>query len=139
VRAATLVRLGLGGACLVVPSEVLGLVGGPDRDDRRTLLAARVLGGRLVLQGIADLAWGRRTRGVAVAVDLAHAASMLPIAHLWPAHRRTALVSAAAASLTALLDTPRSGNPIRVVRLGGGSSGRSGGRPETRPPPPRVT
>jgi hypothetical protein len=104
MRVATLVRLGLGGTCLAVPGEVLGLVGGPDRGDPRTLLVARVLGGRLVLQGIADLAWGRRTRRLGVAVDLAHAASMLPLAVLWPAHRRTALVSAAAATTTALLD-----------------------------------
>jgi hypothetical protein len=107
MRAATFVRLGVGGACLVSPDLVLDVVGGPDRDDPTTQLVARVLGGRLVLQGIADLTWGRRTRGVGVVVDLAHAASMLPAAARWPTHRRTALVSAAMATTTALLDTGR--------------------------------
>jgi hypothetical protein len=104
VRLATFLRLGLGSACLVSPDLVLDLVGGPDRDDPTTQLVARVLGGRMVLQGAADLTLRGRSRGVGVAVDLAHAASMLPVAALWPAHRRTALVSAAAASTTALLD-----------------------------------
>ncbi len=110
MRAATLVRLGFGGVCLAAPFEVLGLVGGPDRSDPRTALVTRVLGGRLVLQGLADLAWGRRTGGVGVAVDLTHAASMLPVAALWPAHRRTAMVSAAGATATALLDLRRMGS-----------------------------
>jgi hypothetical protein len=106
MRAATVVRLGLGGVCLAAPVEVLALVGGPDRSDPRTALVTRVLGGRLVLQGIADLAWGRRTREAGVAVELTHAASMLPVAALWPAHRRTALWSAVAATATALLERP---------------------------------
>jgi hypothetical protein len=108
MRIATVVRLVLGGACLVVPGGVLALVGGPDRDDQTTRLVARLLGGRLVVQAGADLAFGQRTRGLDVVVDLAHAASMLPAAARWPAHRRTALVSAAAAAGTAVLDLRRS-------------------------------
>ena len=75
------------------------MVGGPDRHDPATRLVARALGGRLVLQGCADLAFGRRIRAVDVFVDLSHAASMLPVAVRWPAHRRTALVSAATTSV----------------------------------------
>jgi hypothetical protein len=104
VRAATLARLALGGVCLMAPDQVLDVVGGADRHDRTTRLVARVLGGRLVLQGGADLVLGRRTRRLDAVVDLAHAASMVPLAVRWPAHRRTALVSAAAASAIALLD-----------------------------------
>jgi hypothetical protein len=104
MRPATVARLALGGACLAVPDRVLGLVGGPDQDDPATQLVTRVLGGRLLLQGGADLALGRRTRGIDVAVDLLHAASMVPVAAWWPAHRRSATASAAAAGGIALLD-----------------------------------
>ncbi len=104
MRAATLARLGIGGACLLTPDRVLDVVGGPDRHDRRTQLVTRLLGGRLVLQAGADVVLGRRTRTIDMVVDLTHAASMLPLAVRWPAHRRTALVSGATASTIALLD-----------------------------------
>jgi hypothetical protein len=104
MRSATVARLLLGGACVAVPARVLGLVGGPDRDDPTTALVVRVLGGRMLLQGAADMVLGRRTRGVDVAVELLHAASMLAAAAWWPDHRRTALASAAAATAIALLD-----------------------------------
>jgi hypothetical protein len=104
MRAATLARLAFGGACLVAPARVLDVVGGPDRHDPTVRLVARVLGGRLVLQGCGDLVLGRRTRVLGVVVDLTHAASMLPVAARWSEHRRTATVSAALASVVALLD-----------------------------------
>jgi hypothetical protein len=104
MRPATAARLLLGVPCVVVTGRVLSAVGAPDRDDRRVRRIARVLGVRLVLQAGLDLAWGRRTRGFDVAVELTHAASMLPAAVLWPAHRRTACVSAALATGIALLD-----------------------------------
>lgn len=104
MRAATAARLVLGGACLAAPGELLGLLRSPDHDDPTTQLVARVLGGRWVVQAAADLVWGRRTRGTGAVVELTHAASMLPAAALWPAHRRTALLSAAAASCLAALD-----------------------------------
>jgi hypothetical protein len=110
MRAATLGRLVVGAGCLAAPGAVLGLVGGPDRDDPTTQLVARVLGVRMLLQAGADLVLGRRTRGVAVLVELTHAGSMLPVAARWPEHRRTALVSAATATTLALLDTGPSGS-----------------------------
>jgi hypothetical protein len=98
----------MGGACVAAPHAVLDLIGGPDRDDELTLVVARVLGLRLVAQAAADLVVGdrvgRRLRALGVAVDLTHAASMLPVAARCPEHRRSALVSAAAAAATAALD-----------------------------------
>ena len=104
MRAATAGRLLLGTACLADPSRLLGVVGGLDRDDARTRVIVRVLGGRLLVQGLADLAVGARTRVPDVVVDLTHAASMVEVARRWPDHRRSALVSAALASAIALLD-----------------------------------
>ena len=104
MRPATILRLGLGGTCLLLPDQVLDVVGGPDRHDPTTRVVARVLGGRQMVQGCADLLLGRRTRGLDVVIDLTHAASMLPVALWWPDHRRTALVSAATAAAVALLD-----------------------------------
>jgi hypothetical protein len=129
VRAATSARLVVGSACLVVPRRVLGAVGGPDRDDARVRGITRVLGVRLVLQAGLDLAAGRRTRDLDVVIELAHAASMLLAAVLWPPHRRAALASAAVATGIALLDV---------------SQGRVGGDvgdlvPARRPTSPRHT
>ena len=104
MRSAVLARLVLGGVCLVAAGPLLEVVGGPDMDDPTTQMIVRVLGGRLLLQAAADLALGRRTRRVDVLVELTHAASMVPVAARWPAHRRTAIVSAAAATSIAALD-----------------------------------
>jgi hypothetical protein len=102
VRAATPARLALGTACLIAPGPVLAVVGGDA--GRRTLLLARVLGARLTLQAGADLALGRRTRSIDVILDLAHAASMVPLVVGSPVHRRSAGVSAALSTATAVLD-----------------------------------
>lgn len=110
MRPATAARVVVGGACVVVPGWVLGAVGAPDRDDRRVRLVARVLGTRLVLQAGLDVARGRRTRTLDLAVELTHAASMLPAAVLWPQHRRAALASAAIATGIALLDVSGRGS-----------------------------
>jgi hypothetical protein len=83
---------------------MLALAGGPDRDDPTTQVVARVLGGRLVVQAAADLALGRRTRGVDIVIDLTHAASMIAVALRWPEHRRSAVASAAVATSVAVLD-----------------------------------
>lgn len=104
MRGATAARLVIGGICLTAPRQVLSLVGGLDRDESDTRPIVRVLGARLVLQAGVDVAVGPRTRVVDVVVDLAHAASMVAAAARWPTHRRTALVSAALAGGTAVLD-----------------------------------
>ena len=104
VRSATATRLALGGLCLAMPTTVLRLLGSSDRDDPVVLRTARVLGARLVVQAGLDLTLGPRTRRADIVVDLTHATSMVPVALLWPRHRRTALASAAMASTVALLD-----------------------------------
>jgi hypothetical protein len=98
----------VGGACLVVPGWMLGAVGAPDLDDRRVRWVARVLGLRLVTQACLDLAGGRRSRSLDVAVELTHAVSMVTAATIWPAHRRSASVSAAVAAGIAALDLAQS-------------------------------
>jgi len=63
----------------------------------------RVLGLRTLAQAIAEGV--RPTRDVlraGVAVDLAHAASMLTAARVWPRYRRAALTSAGTAGISAL-------------------------------------
>jgi hypothetical protein len=104
VRAATAARFALGGACLASPARVLDTLRAPDRHDPRTQRVTRVLGARLVVQGVADLALGAWTRRPGIAVDLAHAASMLPLAVISEHHRRSALASAACAAGIAALD-----------------------------------
>jgi hypothetical protein len=86
------------------PQGVLEVIGGRDRSDPTTQAVTRLLGARLLLQASADVAGGRRTRALDVVVDLTHAASMVPVAVVWPDHRRTALVSAAAACAIAAVD-----------------------------------
>jgi hypothetical protein len=104
MRPATAARFVTGTLCLAAPGAVLRAIGGPDRDDPVTGLVARVLGGRLLLQAAADPILGSRARGVGAAVDLSHAASMVPVAIHWQEHRRTALASAAVATAIAALD-----------------------------------
>jgi fatty-acid peroxygenase len=92
-----------GSALLAAPGRVLALAGGPDRRDDRVRMVSQVLGARLLLQGIADVVLGRRMRRLDLSVELAHAASMLPVVALSARHRRTA--SASAALATGLLFT----------------------------------
>jgi hypothetical protein len=114
MRSATAARLLLGGACLAAPGRVLTLVGGPHRFDRRTERVTQALGVRMMLQAGLDLALGPRTRGIDVAVELAHATSMLPVAVISRAHRRSALVSAGLATGIALLDHGDYAGPSRM-------------------------
>ncbi|HEX3929364.1 MAG TPA: hypothetical protein VHW64_01580 [Nocardioides sp.] len=129
MRAATASRLAVGSACLVVPRQALALLGAADRDDPVVAAVARVLGVRLLVQaGVESLLGGQaagRARWLGAAVDLAHAASMLPVAHRWPEHRRSALVSAAAATATAALDlaSRRDGSEGVTRRVGADLNG----------------
>jgi hypothetical protein len=110
MRAATVARLVVGTAFLSVPGGVLRAIGAPDRADRRVRTVTRVLGARIVGQAGLDVAGAAPARGTDAAVELAHAASMLPVVALWPVHRRAASVSAAVAMGLAVLDlTGRSG------------------------------
>ncbi len=109
MRLATAARLVEGGACVVAPGHVLAAVGAPDRGDRLIRRITRVLGLRLVLQAGLDAGRWQHSRAVDAAVELAHASSMLPAAMIWPAHRRSATVSAALAVGIAVLDLTERG------------------------------
>jgi hypothetical protein len=98
------VRLVLGSLWLTVPGPALRAVGAPDHDDPSVRAITRVLGLRLVVQAAVAARRGGLPRGLDAAVELTHAASMVPVALLWPAHRRSASVSATAATAIALLD-----------------------------------
>ena len=104
MRPATAARLVLAGGCLTVPGRLLDAIGAPDRGAARTRVIVRVLGVRLLAQGVADLALGPRTRVPDIVIDATHAATMVAAAARWPAHRRSAMVSAALATGTAALD-----------------------------------
>jgi hypothetical protein len=97
-------RLLVGGACLLVPGSVLAAVGAPDRDDHRVQRITSALGARLVVQAGLEIARGRPARALDVTIELTHAASMVPVAAIWPRHRRSASVSAAVAAGIAVLD-----------------------------------
>jgi hypothetical protein len=104
MRIATAARLVLGTAALFDPNRVLALVGSPDRDERPVRLVARVLGARWLVQALLDVRAGSRMRALDVTVELTHGVSMLPVAAVWPTHRRSALVSASLAAGMAVLD-----------------------------------
>lgn len=104
MRPATAARLVLAGGCLTVPGRLLDAIGAPDRGAARTRVIVRVLGVRLLAQGVADLALGPRTRLPDVVIDATHAATMVAAAARWPDHRRSAMLSAALATGTAALD-----------------------------------
>ena len=64
----------------------------------------RLLGARTMAQGAAASLRPRRdVLVVGVAVDLAHAASMVAAASVWPQYRRAALISAGGAAISAAL------------------------------------
>jgi hypothetical protein len=95
-RPVDLARLAFGVWALTRPTDVLRLVGNDDGVGPQ--VATRILGARYVVQSAAGV--GLRQRPLPVldgAVDLAHAASMLGAAKLFPGHRRLALTSAAVA------------------------------------------
>jgi hypothetical protein len=113
---ATVGRLTAGTTLLAAPGAALALAGGPDRNDDRVRTVSRVLGARLVLQAAADVVLHGRFRRMGMAVEAAHAASMLPVVALSARHRRTASVSAMLATGLLLLDAypgRRAGPPPR--------------------------
>ncbi len=64
-------------------------------------LGIRALGGRHLLQGVAQLAAPRATGGLVVAVDVLHAATMGVLAAASPTRRRAALVTGGVALASA--------------------------------------
>ncbi len=87
---------------LGAPNTVTGMVAGSD--PRPPAWLVRVLGARLLVQGLLEYVRPRRrVLLVGAAIDLAHAASMLALLLLLPVYRRTASASAAEAVLAAVL------------------------------------
>jgi hypothetical protein len=91
-----------GVALLARPEQVVAAVTRGNRIPAKEV--ARVLGGRLAIQGVL-LALAPRYRVVSAcaAVDLTHAASMSVLAGARPQYRRAALASALAATASGLL------------------------------------
>jgi hypothetical protein len=102
VRAAAVERCLSGALLLVVPDTITGLVAGDQPRPPGWLV--RLLGGRLLAQGLLEYVWPRPAVVLTgAAVDTAHAASMIAAAALLPAYRRTAAASAAEAMMSAAL------------------------------------
>ena len=86
---------------LVQPAAVLRLVA--DQDVPPSWIV-RLLGVRILAQGAAEFVRPRRDVLVlGVVVDLAHAASMVAAATVWPHYRRAALSSAGSAAASAVV------------------------------------
>ena len=101
-RPVDLARLSLGVVALARP-HVLVRLGAEDGQGVRTTI--RILGARYVVQSAAGFVLVRPwVRDADAAIDLIHAATMLAMAALAPAHRRLALLSAATATAFAAAD-----------------------------------
>jgi hypothetical protein len=104
VRASTAARLVSGTASLGAPGLLLRSCGAPDHDDPLVRALARLLGLRLLVQGLLDLARPGRSHGLDVTLDLSHAVSMLPVPGRWPSHARAAWLSACLTTTIAVTD-----------------------------------
>jgi hypothetical protein len=96
-------RAAYGATLLAVPSRVLRAYGG-DPADGTALVAARVLGGRHLLQAaLAGSDPGPVRRYSGALVDLLHAASMFALARADSARRRPALIDGSVAAAFGVL------------------------------------
>lgn len=94
-------HLGQAAVLLVQPPGVLRAVTG-DRGVPPAWIV-RFLGARLLVQATPEaISPSRNILRLGVLVDLAHAASMLAAARVWPRYRRAALASAGSAGASAL-------------------------------------
>jgi hypothetical protein len=102
LRTSAVQRCVTGALLTCVPDAVTGLIAGDMPRPPHWLV--RVLGGRLLIQGLVEYTRPRQVVVlVGIAVDAAHAASMVAAAVLLPAYRRTAAASAAEATVAAAL------------------------------------
>jgi hypothetical protein len=89
-----------GAAVLIWPQSLIGRLTGGTR--RRETVVAQILGGRQALQGTAQIVYPAVDLVLAgIAIDTAHAASMIILAALRPRYRRAAFASALTAGLSA--------------------------------------
>jgi hypothetical protein len=91
----------IGAALVLRPKTSAGLVSSGSSAPNPVIV--QVLGGRQLLQGAAVLVRpdGRLLLAVGAIVDVLHAVSMVLVARWWPRYRQPALVSAAAAGVSA--------------------------------------
>ncbi|MDQ6850331.1 MAG: hypothetical protein M3070_10280 [Actinomycetota bacterium] len=102
VRASAVERCLSGALLLGAPDTVTGLIASDQ--PRPPAWLVRVLGGRLLAQGLLEYISPRRSVVLTgAAVDIAHAASMIAATALLPPFRRTAAASAAEAMMSAAL------------------------------------
>jgi hypothetical protein len=102
VRVSAVERCLIGTLLLARPDTVTALIAADEPQPPAWLV--RVLGGRLLTQGLLEYARPHPFVVLAgAAVDSVHAASMIGAAMVWPAYRRTATASAAEATLSAVL------------------------------------
>lgn len=110
-RPVDVARGALGVAALTRPDLFLRLSPGRAEDGTWVRRTVRILGARYVVQSAGGFALHRPwVPEVDATVDLIHAASMLGLAVLAPAHRNLTLLSAAAAAAFAVADL--SGRPV---------------------------
>jgi hypothetical protein len=88
-RILAVVRVGWAGFLLVWPRQAIVLLGGEDVPASR--LVCRLLGGRHLTQGVAELLFWPRGRRVGSLVDILHAASAVAFGCRDPRWRRAAL------------------------------------------------
>lgn len=102
VRTSAIERCVTGVLLLGRADAITGLIAGDQ--SRPPAWLVRVLGVRLLAQGLLEYTYPRRMVVLAgAAVDAAHAASMVMAAIIRPAYRRTAAVSAAEATVSAVV------------------------------------
>jgi hypothetical protein len=102
LRGSAIQRCLTGALLLCDPQTPTGVIAG--HQARPPSWLVRLLGSRLLAQGALEYAYPGRTVALGgAAVDTAHAASMIAMAVLRPAYRRSALASAIEASVSAAL------------------------------------
>lgn len=117
LQLAGVVRMAGGAALLARPQFIAARVAG-ERGGPVPARLCRLLGGRLLVQGAAEVVRPCRSTATAgAAVDLSHALSMAPAAAVWPQYRRSAALSATIAVLSAIGDSSLAGRlPARGAR-----------------------
>lgn len=101
-RALAGIHCAVAAVLLVQPPAIVQAIAGDRGVPPRWLI--RVLGARTLAQGVGEALRPRRDVLVlGVIVDLAHAASMVAAAAVWPHYRRPALISAGTAVTSATL------------------------------------
>jgi hypothetical protein len=102
VRALAALRCVEAAALLTRPGTIGRAIAG--RDPVPAAWVLRLLGARMLAQGVVELAWPvREVVLTGTVVDASHAASMVGAAAVLPTHRRAAIASAVVATASAVV------------------------------------